>query len=253
MAEVLYRIVRGRLAIILPCALILMAGSILMPSQAYAQAGNTQIPGCVLPFSPELAATEQPLTPQDLNETLDFEVSLRMPNFQELNQILASGGHVSEAEMQEDYLPTQAQYSNVLNWITAEGFTINMTDQNRIGLFAVGTVAQIEAAFDVKMVDVTSDGTEYQATDENPSVPQDMAGYILGISGLQPYQHFNATPITGAPLQGSITAVSPVPTGTASVADFAASPVPEPGTWALAAGALGLLGGIKRLRRSRTA
>jgi kumamolisin len=141
----------------------------------------------VRPMKPSVAATARALPPEHLANTLEVEVPLQMRNYPKLLERLGRGERVSQAEMERDHLPTAADYAAVVKWLKAEGFAITQENGRRLGVFARGTVAQIQQSFQVSMVDVTVDGQAYSAAATNPSLPANIAQPVLGVNGLQPY------------------------------------------------------------------
>jgi hypothetical protein len=86
------------------------------------------------------------LTNSETGETLEFEVSLKMRSFAELQTRVAHRELISFQEMEDKYNPTASDYDTVSHWLTSEGFSIVRQDDNHLAVFAQGTVAQIQAA-----------------------------------------------------------------------------------------------------------
>ncbi len=141
----------------------------------------------VQPMRPSVTATARAVLPEHLTHMLEVEVPLQMRNYPKLLERLGRGERVSQAEMERDHLPTAADYASVVKWLKTEGFTITQETGQRLGVFARGTVAQIQQSFQVSMVDVTVDGQAYTAASTHPSLPAAIAQPVLGVNGLQPY------------------------------------------------------------------
>ncbi len=122
-----------------------------------------------------------------LASSLDFDVSLKMRNFEEFQTRVGNGEQVPFDEVESKYLPLQSDYDALRAWLVGQGFTVIMDDARRLGVFARGTSAQIQTSFGVTMHSVTIDGTTYPAASTAPSLPASVAGPVLGINGLQPY------------------------------------------------------------------
>ena len=133
------------------------------------------------------AALAQPLQPQHLSELMEIEIPLQMRDYAELIDKTAKQKSVSQADLEKNHLPLQADYEAVKNWLISEGFTITHTDPNRLAVFAKGTVAQIQTSLQVEMLNVTVNGKDFRAARSQPSLPQNIATPVLGINGLQPY------------------------------------------------------------------
>ncbi len=141
------------------------------------------------PMPQAVAATARPLQPENLGETLEFEVPLQMRDLAKLQVRVGYSESVSWDDLAQNYLPLQADYDAVCQWLQQRGFTITRTDPNRLAVFASGTLAQIQENFQVQMVKVTVDGVDYSAAASHPSLPAAIGGPVLGINGLQPYRH----------------------------------------------------------------
>jgi kumamolisin len=137
----------------------------------------------------EAAILRRTLSPAESNETIEFEVALQMRNFPELQQRLARGELIATTEMAEKYYPLEADYQAVAGWLIGQGFTITLTDPNRLAIFASGPVWQISQAFQVNFARVLFENEEYTSAISAPGVPAALAPVILGINGLQPHIH----------------------------------------------------------------
>jgi len=129
------------------------------------------------------------LTQAEFLETLDFSVALKMRNFAELRERIAQGELISLDEMAAKYYPTAADYKTVVDWLTAQGFAVKPANKYNLGVFASGSVAQIERAFATKFARVKFAGVEYSSALAAPSLPAAVAVPVLGINGLQPHLH----------------------------------------------------------------
>ena len=127
------------------------------------------------------------LTPDEANAYLDFEVTLKMRNMEDLQARLGRGDHISPAEMAEKYEPRKGEYQAVLEWLIGDGFTITRRDSQHISIFVRGKIGQIAHAFHVKFARVSCDGKDYSAAVSPPEVPTTIAPLLVGINGLQPY------------------------------------------------------------------
>ena len=126
---------------------------------------------------------------ENLTDQMEISVPLPMRHFSELQARIARGEVVSREEMERWYLPLPADYDAVKKWLQGQGLTITQEDASRLGIFAAGTVAQIQQSLQVEMVAVTVNGRNFHAANSVPSLPTSIATRVLGINGLQPYQH----------------------------------------------------------------
>lgn len=153
----------------------------------------------ITPMPPRVAATVRPLRREHLGKTMEIEIPLQMRDYPKLLEKIGHGAVVSHEEMERDHLPLIADYKAVLNWLRREGFAITQTDPNRLTVFAQGSVAQIQEALQVDLVQVTANGLDYEAARSHPSLPQEIAKPVLGINGLQPFLQLRKHALQPAP------------------------------------------------------
>lgn len=149
------------------------------------------------------AATAAPRAPRvsrsvlradELASTMTFEVGLRMRNFDEMQARIARGELISPAEKAARYFPLPADHDNVVRWLKAQGLEVTRTDEDRLGIFARGTVDAVARAFQVSFARVTTPDGEFTSAVTVPSLPSEMASVVLGVHGLQP--HIRRHPIS---------------------------------------------------------
>ncbi len=127
------------------------------------------------------------LKPEENAAPLEFEVSLKMRNFSELQARVAKGERISPQEMAARYEPLASDYQAVAAWITGRGLTITRQDNHHMALFARGKISDIGQALQVTFARVTFKGQEYTSAITAPSVPAELSPVLLGINGLQPH------------------------------------------------------------------
>lgn len=136
---------------------------------------------------------------------MTFSVSLRMRDFAGLQARLAKGETVSQAEMEARYLPLRSDYDRVAAWLASQGFTTVLADSNHTVITVKGSVSRIAQALNVSFARVAMPGSagaaaaEYTSAVTAPSLPDDIAGPVLGINRLQPYLRFHHAPIARIP------------------------------------------------------
>lgn len=147
-----------------------------------------EIPSAAAAKGREARISRTALRPEEASATLAFEVALRMRNFEELQARIAGGQQISRAEMDARYFPQVADHERVVQWLKDQGLTVTRTDDNRVAVFARGTVSAVAQAFGVTFARVVGvDGAEYTSAITAPSLPQDVGAPVLGIHGLQPH------------------------------------------------------------------
>jgi kumamolisin len=83
------------------------------------------------------------------------------------------------------YSPSVAQYAAVQSYAKSLGLAVTKTNRNRTIVHVSGTVAQIETAFSLTLLQYRYvDGTTFYAPSANPLVASSISGSIAGIVGL---------------------------------------------------------------------
>src|ERR1035438_8892410 len=127
------------------------------------------------------------LTARELAESRDFVIHLRMRGLGELQARIHSGRSAARSEMEAKYLPAKAEYDRVASWLVSQGFTLTLEDPNHINLFVRGTIARISAVLGMTFARVATGDGEFTSAVTAPTLPQDLAAFVLGIDGLQPH------------------------------------------------------------------
>lgn len=135
---------------------------------------------------PKAQVTRYDLSARERSETLNFSIALKMRNFADLEARIGRGEQVSQDVMEAQYLPAASDYTAVEFWLVGQGFTITQQDPSHTNVFASGTVAQIESAFDVRFGRVATADGEFTSAISNPSLPSEFADATLAVVGLQP-------------------------------------------------------------------
>ena len=132
--------------------------------------------------------TRSVLTAAERTAVLPFSVSLKMRSMDNLHARLAQSQRISQADMEANYLPACSDYEVTKNWLVSQGFKLTLNDPNHTTVFASGTVAQIETAFDgVTFARVKTADGEFTSAVTAPSIPVELADTTLAIGGLQPH------------------------------------------------------------------
>ena len=116
------------------------------------------------------ALVRSELTQAERAATLDFSVALKMRNFAELQERTVRGEIISIDEMASKYYPTANDYKKVADWLIAQGLTVKPPNKYNLSVFASGSVAQIEQAFETKFGRVKFAGVEYSSAVIAPSL-----------------------------------------------------------------------------------
>jgi kumamolisin len=107
-----------------------------------------------------------------------------------LEERALKGEVVTPDELKTNFGPKAEDVERVTKWLKAEGFEVVHTSQDRTGVYARGDLAQIEKSLQVKMVRVTLNGLTYNAAQNAPSLPADVAPGVQAVIGTQPFRQF---------------------------------------------------------------
>jgi len=118
---------------------------------------------------------------------VEFQVALKMRNFANLEKRIAAGETISSTQLVANYYPLESDYQSLLQWLTAKGLTIEQTFPNHLSVVVSGTVATVQQAMGVEFATVNVNSKAYVAASTAPKLPDDIAQFVLGINGLQPY------------------------------------------------------------------
>jgi len=128
------------------------------------------------------------LKDEESSASMNFEVALRMRNFDELQARIARGEQISRAEMASRYFPLAEDQESVVQWLKSQGLEVTRTDDNNLAVFVRGPVNSVAQALQVAFARVTAaDGKEFTSAITAPSLPTSVSGAVLGFHGLQPH------------------------------------------------------------------
>ncbi len=130
--------------------------------------------------------TRMALTPEELAAPIDFDLTLKLRNREELDARINRGEILSRAAL-ENYLPTAADYARVRAWLVAQGFEITLDASSRHAIFARGSNARVATALGLTLARVATSDGEFTSAVTAPSLPDEIAGLVAGIRGLQPH------------------------------------------------------------------
>jgi subtilase family serine protease len=94
------------------------------------------------------------------------------------------GAYLSPAQFRARFAATDAQVRGVVRWLRGHGLSIGEIPANHHFVEAVGTVAQLEAAFGTTLSTYHVDGKTLRAPSRAPAVPADLAGTVTSVAGL---------------------------------------------------------------------
>jgi kumamolisin len=132
--------------------------------------------------------------------TVLFSLGLPQARQAELEARVAAGEVVTEAEMKAKYSLGKDERKALVSWLKGRGFRIEHVSEDGTSIYAHATVEQIASSLAVNMVRVTKDGITYNAAQNAPSLPSEVAGNVQAIIGLQPFRRANKHSLQCLPL-----------------------------------------------------
>ncbi|HUE29893.1 MAG TPA: S53 family peptidase, partial [Verrucomicrobiae bacterium] len=94
------------------------------------------------------------------------------------------GQFLSQEAFDALYGPTEAQEQAVVDHLRGAGLRVTDRVPNRLLVGAAGSVAALERAFGVEIHHVEHAGGRHYAALDEPSFPDELAGYVVGVMGL---------------------------------------------------------------------
>jgi len=185
-------------------SLLLIVVMVVTPfSRALASAGPPSLPAESLTRLPghrpaALALATEIATPLKAAQdaTIQLTITLRRADQQGFDRYLAdvydpqSAGFrhfLTQPELNARFGPTAESYARIRDYMVRHGFTLTQGSENRLTLSFEGTRAQAEDAFAIGIRNYERDGRKFYANDNDPALPGDIAGDIVGISGLSDF------------------------------------------------------------------
>ena len=140
-------------------------------------------PGATAHRDSAVAANQQvtvgvSLTLRDAAGLAAFDTAVSTPGNAEY------GHYLTAAQFAAKYSPTQAQVSQVEQYLAAAGLKVTGVSGNRQVVDASGTASQVGSAFHTTLSNYTSGSKHYRTNDSAVSLPSSVSGLVQGVSGL---------------------------------------------------------------------
>lgn len=148
---------------------------------------SKSFPGSVPSWAGARAKTGIPLT----NTTVEGEMYLKLPNEAAATAFATAvstpgspryGQYLTAAQWKSQYAPAQAATDKVVAWIQAQGMVITGVPDSGMYVVFRGTVAEVNAAFQVAEQTYSVQGTNLIGPDRAPTIPGDIAGLVSSVS-----------------------------------------------------------------------
>ncbi|GAC1432983.1 MAG: hypothetical protein NVS4B1_24120 [Ktedonobacteraceae bacterium] len=131
-------------------------------------------------------------------QKLDLSVGLKMRNQQALDVLLANLNnphsplyhhYLTPQQFAAEFGPTAAQQQQVVTYLHSQGFAVSHVSPNGLLIDASADVAQVEAAFAVKINNYQIGARTFYANSSAPTVPGTVSSLIVSIGGLDNSTH----------------------------------------------------------------
>jgi kumamolisin len=140
---------------------------------------------------------EHPDEMMNLHFSLDIADDIQS----QLEKRVAKGEIVPPEEINKMYVATPADKNALASWLKANGYEIERT--SRDGIYARAMASKVARSLDVNMVRVTKNGLTYTSAQNAPSLPEEVAGGVRSINGLQPFRQANKHMLRFHPVDGN--------------------------------------------------
>ena len=160
---------------------------------------TTVIPGNVLPIVKNGNATEllaRGKIAAALTSGLNVQVFFSVQNQSALDAYVqdlhnpASGNfgkYLTPVEFGERFGPPNAIFQQTTSWLKDQGFTIDYLSPSMMMIAANASLPIVQTSFNVQISTYTYNGIGFFANNNDPSVPSQLAPYIVAIGGLNDY------------------------------------------------------------------
>jgi subtilase family serine protease len=194
--------------------LVLVAITMIVPAfffstgavHAASNSGRTTIPGHMVPA----LRNHSPLHATLANRQLQLSISLNLRNQAQLHTLLQEQNdphsslyhqYLSPQQFVSMFSPSEASVTQVVDYLQSQGLHVSSVASNRLLIDASGSVTTVEKAFDVTLAEYSLNGRTVYAPTSEPSVPANLAGLLVNISGLddvaQYHQSASLAPAAG--------------------------------------------------------
>ena len=144
-----------------------------------------------------------PLRETSASDQVSVDFALKPRNADQIQPLLDSindpksanyGHYLTQAQYRSEFGPDQSQVDAVSAYAKSNGLTVTYTSPSGLYVRAVGTAAQMNAAFGVTLHDYVSpdprdSGRIFHAPDQEPTVDASVAPLLIGVVGLSNAAH----------------------------------------------------------------
>ncbi len=152
------------------------SGAVALQGSRPVAAGTTSQVGSVSPSS--RIDFEVQLKPSDLAGAQAFAKAVSAPGNASFRKFL------TPAQWESRYSPTARHVAEVSAFLRSSGFRVGRVSADRMAIAASGTASQVEHAFSTSLSYHRVDGAKLRLNDRALSVPGDLAGIVVGVTGV---------------------------------------------------------------------
>ncbi len=169
---------------------------------------------------PVAASTTPRVSSVSRSSRINFEVQLQPSDLlgaQAFARAVSTPGSASyrrfltPAQWERRFSPTAGQVAKVSAFLRSSGFSVGQVSADRMAIDAFGTAAQIEHAFSTSLSYHRVDGATLRLNDSALSVPANLAGIVVGVTGISQTiaRPFNTTDNPAPSASGAVSAPPP--------------------------------------------
>ncbi len=133
------------------------------------------------------------------NKQLSITIGLKFRNKDQLKQNIKSardigktGRLISDHNMDNNFLPSKNSNDKVIEFLNNSGLKIIKTYSSHMVIKASGSVEDIEKAFKINLNYYSQNGVEFFANSTQPMLPEDIAGIVENIDGINNFKLKNS-------------------------------------------------------------
>lgn len=124
----------------------------------------------------------------DDSMSISFSLSPSNNLNEELEKRVENGERLPIQELRDRYGVSKEQIAPLLKWLKENGFTVDYQAPDNTSIQTTAAASDVAKALHVELVRVTKDGITYTSARNAPSLPDDVAGNVRAIIGLQPHR-----------------------------------------------------------------
>ncbi|WP_236601938.1 S53 family peptidase [Ktedonobacter sp. SOSP1-52] len=199
MKNTFLRLSPRRWAILVLATITMIVPAFLLHSTAVLAAppsGRSVISGHLVPALQH----HSPLHTSSANRQLQLSIALNLRNKSALEALVRAQSdphsslyhqYLTPQQFTAQFSPTEASVRSVVNYLHSQGLQVSSVASNRLLIDASGSLSAVERAFNITIADYALNGSTVYAPTSEPSVPANLSGLVLNISGLDNAAHYH--------------------------------------------------------------